>query len=175
MNTLEAIAKRSSTRGYLPKPLTGEQIDALIRAGLQAPTATNRQELHFTVLTGDNPILARIEDEKNGQRGLADLPHNFYYEAPLVVIISGEIGFKWTPVDAGIAVENMALAAEELGLGSVILGCIYDAMLGEKAEAFAKALDFPDGYRYQIAIAFGYKDTSKEPHEFDRQKQVSVL
>ena len=167
MNTLEAIAKRSSTRGYLPKPLTGEQIDALIRAGLQAPTATNRQELHFTVLTGDNPILAEIEDEKNGQRGLADLPHNFYYEAPLVVIISGEIGFKWTPVDAGIAVENMALAAEGLGLGSLIIGCIKDALRGEKKDYFAKALKYPEGYQYEIAIAFGHKATGKEPHTYD--------
>ncbi len=175
MNVLEAIAKRSSTRGYTAQPLTEAQINALIRAGLQAPTATNRQELHFTVIKGDNPILTEIEAEKNALRGIADLPHNFFYEAPLVVIISGEAGFKWSPVDAGIAVENIALAAEEMGLGNVILGCIYDVLRGDRQDYFAKALNFPKGYVYEIAIAVGYKATAKEPHDFDVARQVSFL
>ena len=62
---IEAIEKRSSTRGYTDEPLSDTQLDALIQAGLQAPTAANRQEVHFTVLKGDNPILLELEDEKN--------------------------------------------------------------------------------------------------------------
>ena len=100
---------------------------------------------------------------------------NFYYSAPLVIIISGESGFKWSPVDAGIAVENIALAAEDLGLGNVIIGCIYDALRGEKRESFAKALSFPEGYEYEIAIAVGHKAAAKEPHTYDADRQVSYL
>ena len=74
-----------------------------------------------------------------------------------MVILSADSTYKWGSLDAGIAVENMALAAEGLGLGSLIIGCILDAMQGEKKAHFAAALDFPADYEYKIAIAFGHK------------------
>lgn len=51
-NVIEAIKKRSSTRGYTAEALTDAQLQALLHAGLQAPTAANKQEIHFTVLKG---------------------------------------------------------------------------------------------------------------------------
>ena len=111
-NVIEAIEKRSSTRGYTSEPLTKEEIDTLIHAGLKAPTAANKQEIHFTVLKGDHPVLKEIEDEKNQLREISKPEHNFYYEAPTVIILSADKDYKWSPLDAGIAVENMALAAQ---------------------------------------------------------------
>lgn len=174
-NVIDAIKKRSSARGYTPEPLTDTELGTLLHAGLQAPTAANRQEIHFTVLKGDNPILQELEDEKNRLRGLSALPHNFYYEAPVVIVMSADSTYRWSPLDAGIAVENMALAAEALGLGSLIIGCIYDALRGEKKDYFAKALRFPEQYEYEIAIAFGHKAVTKEPHTYDLQTQVTFL
>lgn len=174
-NVLKAIQTRSSTRGYTPKPLTDDELNALLHAGLQAPTAANKQEIHFTVLKGDNPILQEIEDEKNRLRGIGAQTHNFYYEAPSVVVLSADGTFRWSTLDAGIAVENMALAAEELGLGSLIIGCIYDALRGEKKEHFSKALQLPAQYEYEIAIAFGHKAVTKKPHTYDMQAQVTCL
>lgn len=174
-NVIDVIKKRSSTRGYTPDPLTDAELDTLLHAGLQAPTAANRQEIHFTVLKGGDPILQELEDEKNRLRGLAPQPHNFYYEAPTVIVLSADSTYKWSPLDAGIAVENMALAAEELGLGNLIIGCIYDALRGEKKDYFSKRLQFPEQYEYEIAIAFGHKAVTKEPHTYDLQAQVTFL
>lgn len=172
---LNAIEMRSSTRGYTDQALTKEELDSLLRAGLQAPTAANKQEIHITVVQGSAPILAEIEAEKNILAGLSALPHNFYYEAPVVMILSGDASFRWSDVDAGIAVENIALAAEGLGLGSLIIGCIRDALLGKKKEYFAGALQFPEGYEYKVAVALGRKAVSKEPHKYDLEKQVSFI
>ena len=174
MRTTEAICKRSSTRGYTSEPLTKAELDTILHAGLQAPTATNRQELHFTVLQDGDPLLSEIENEKNRQRNI-DPPVNFYYSAPTVIVISGECGFRWSFMDAGIAVENMSLAAEELGLGSVIIGCIYDALHGEKQVYFEKALKFPENYEFAIALAVGHKAAEKEPHTYDAAAQVTYL
>ena len=88
-----------------------------------------------------------------------------------MVILSADSTYKWSPLDAGIAVENMALAAEELGLGNLIIGCIYDALRGEKKDYFSKALQ----YEYEIAIAFGHKAVTKEPHTYDINAQVTYL
>ena len=74
---LKAIEQRSSTRGYTEEKLTQEELNILIGAGLQAPTAANRQEVHITVVNGDHPILAEIETVKNQERGIQDPPHNF--------------------------------------------------------------------------------------------------
>ena len=172
---IEAIKERSSTRGYTSEPLTDAELQTLIHAGLQAPTAANKQEIHFTVLKGDNPILTELEEEKNRLRNITAQEHNFYYEAPVVVILSADSSYKWSPLDAGIAVENMALAAEDLGLGNLIIGCIFDAMRGEKKEYFSKALKLPDNYEYEIAIAFGHKAVNKEPHTYDADAQVTYL
>lgn len=174
-NVIETIKKRSSTRGYTNEPLTDAELNTLLHAGLQAPTAANKQEIHFTVLKGDNKLLTELEEEKNRLRNISDAPHNFYYEAPTVVILSADSDYKWSALDAGIAVENMALAAEELGLGNLIIGCIYDAMRGEKKAYFSDALKFPENYEYEIAIAFGHKAVTKEPHTYDADAQVTYL
>ncbi len=172
---LKAIGSRSSIRGYTDEKLSDDELNILLRAGLEAPTATNRQEIHFTVVSGSNPLLAEIEAVKNEQRGIADPPHNFYYEAPAVIILSAEKAFSWSSVDAGIAVENIALAAESLGLGSLIIGCIKDALSGEKAGYFAEKLHFPEGYGFEIAVAVGHRAVEKEPHEYQLEKNVSFI
>ncbi len=173
--TLKAMELRSSTRGYTEEKLTREEINGLLRAGLQAPTATNRQEIHITVVEGDHPILREIEEEKNRERGIQDPPHNFYYEAPTVLFLSAEKAFSWSEVDAGIAVENIALAAESMGLGSLIIGCVRDALTGDRKEYFSGELKFPEGYEFVIAVALGHKAVSKEPHEYQVEKNVSFL
>lgn len=172
---LKAIEKRSSTRGYLQEGLTEEEQNLIIKAGLQAPTANNRREIHISVVEGNNPVLAELDEEKNRLRGIGIQPHNFYYEAPVVFFISAESAFGWNSLDAGIAVENMALAAESLGLGSLIIGCIKDAMLGEKGAYFAQKLQIPEGWEYKIALAAGHKAMGKMPHEIDMEKAVSFI
>ena len=175
-DVLQAMEERFSTRGYTPEKLTQEELNTLLRAGLQAPTAANRQEIHFTVIPGDAPILGEIQKEMLRLRGVEQTPpHNFCYEAPVVILLSGDAGFGWTPVDAGIAAENIALAAESLGLGSLIIGCIKDALTGEKKDYFNAALQLPENYLYQVAVAVGHGAASKAPHEYSFEKNVTLL
>lgn len=182
---LNVIAERSSIRAYKKQKLTEAEIKSLITAGLQAPTAKNLQEIHISVLDGSHPILAEIEQEKrallaaeadeNGKEAILNNPNNFYYDAPTVFILSADKDFYWSKLDAGISVENIALAAQSLGLGSLIIGIIRGALEGEKKEYFAKALQFPENYEYAIAVAVGHKDTEKAPHEIDLEKSVSYI
>ena len=172
---LDAIEKRSSTRGYTAEKLTDAELEKLLKAGLQAPTARNEQEIHISVVDGGHPILAEIEAEKNAQMNVQTPRANFYYSAPLVLILSGDKNFPWSALDAGIAVENISLAAEGLGLGSVIIGVIKGAMSGGKKEYFSKVLKFPENYEFEIAIAIGHKAVEKAPHEYDMGKNISRL
>lgn len=172
---LEVIEKRSSARAYSDVKPTKEELEVILTAGLEAPTGMNRQEIRFSVINGDHPILNELDEEKRKLRGQEKQPHNFYYEAPVLIFLSAEDGFKWSKVDAGIAVQNMALAAESLGLGNLIIGCVYDALHGEKKGYFSKALCIPEGYSFEIALAVGHKLDNKEPHEYSFENQVTIV
>lgn len=171
---LSAIAERSSIRAYTDESLSETELEEIITAGLQAPTARNEQEIHFTILKNGNPILDEIEEE----RALlypAKPDNNFFYNAPIVIFVSGRADFQWSSVDAGIAVENMAIAATSLGLGSLVIGCIRPVFEGEKGEYFRKACQFKDGYEFKIAFAVGHGDTEKAQHPISYEEHVTVL
>ena len=102
-------------------------------------------------------------------------PNNFYYNAPVVFILSVDKDFKWNRLDAGIAAENISLAAQSMGLGSLIIGIIDNAMRGEKKDYFAKSLKFPENHEFAIAVAAGRKNMEKVPHEIDFDKSVSFI
>ena len=172
---LDIIAHRSSARAYSEEPLTKEELNCILEAGMQAPTGMNQQEIHFTVVKGGHPILDELDEEKRRLRGQEKQPQNFYYDAPTLILLSAEDGFKWSKVDSGIAVQNMVLAAESMGLGTLIIGCIYDAMHGEKQAYFSEQLEFPEGYSFMIALAVGHKVDHKEPHTYDFEKQVTIF
>lgn len=172
---LEVMKTRSSTRAYTDEALTESELDSVLEAGLQAPTGMNRQEIRFSVVRGDNPILTELDEEKRRLRGQEKQQHNFYYEAPVLIFLSAEDNFKWSKVDAGIAVQNMALTAESMGLGTLIIGCVYDALNGDKKEYFSRALQIPEGYSFEIALAVGHKADDKAPHEYDSKRQVTMV
>lgn len=184
-DVLKAIAERSSIRAYKEEPLTEEEIGALLRAGLQAPTARNMQEVHISVLSGSHPVLAEIEEEKRrlmisradekGKETILKNPNNFYYSAPHVFMLSVDKDFYWSKLDAGICAENISLAAQSMGLGSLIIGIIREAMEGEKKEYFADICQFPENYEFAICVAVGHKNTEKVPHEIDMEKSVSFV
>ena len=166
----DVINERNSVRKYSDKPVPEDLCKCLLEAGLKAPTATNKQEIHITVVGNDNPVQAEIQQDLN-----PDATTSFYYHAPLTFYLSAADDFGWSAIDAGIAVENIHLAAQALGLGSVILGCMKKVLNGEKKAEYAKKLCFPEGYSFQIAIAIGYPEATKEPHTFDFDNSVSVI
>lgn len=172
---LEAIAKRSSTRGYTSEKLTKEELDTILTAGLQSPTGMNKQEIFFSVINGEDPIIEELEQEKMALRNANRGEHNAFYEAPTIIMLSAEDDFRWSQVDAGIAVQSMALAAESLGLGSLIVGSVYDAMRGDKCDYFKEKMAIPAEKDFQIALAVGHKATEKEPHTYDAAKQVAIV
>ena len=168
-NVLDVIKCRSSIRKYTDQPLSEDICKTLIEAGLRAPTATNKQEVHISVVSGTNPVQQEIQNDLN-----PNAANSFYFNAPVVFYLSCADDFKWSSVDAGIAVENIHLAAASLGLGSVILGCMKKVVCGKKKEEYDKLLCIPQGYSYKIAIAVGHADTEKVPHNIDYDRDVTV-
>ena len=159
---LQAIADRRSVRGYETTKLTKEQLDALVKAALESPSARNAHPWHFAFVS-DTALLEEINAEINKNVGTSG--REIFYKAPTCVFISGDRENSWSPIDCGIAVENLALAAHSMGLGSVILGMPKAAFNGDKNAAFRKALKMPETHDFVIAIAIGVPTMSKDAHE----------
>lgn len=166
---LKAIQDRRSTRGFSDVQLAEEQLQALIDAALASPTARNTQMWHFSFVQ-DKSVLNALSDHMAQLIGKPEF--NVFYNAPTVAFISRpiECANRFVDVDCGIACQNIVLAAQGMGLGSVIIGMVMDAFLSEKGEEYNKAVGIPEGHRFSIAIALGNNTVTKEAHPIEEGK-----
>lgn len=170
---LDTIAARRSHRAYEATPVTDKQLDALLKACMDAPSAVNRQPWHVSVVRNqallhemNAELRAQMMQREASERSprFADPSFDVFYHAPLVLFLSANPDWRYSALDCGIAVQNIALAAESMGLGSVILGMPRDAFAGSRREEFEKALGFLSGEVFQIAIAIGVPADNKDAH-----------
>ena len=171
MDVLQAISTRRSHRSYQPTQLPEETLNAILRAALQSPSARNLQPWHFSVCQ-DQALLQEVNDEAAKVMNRSDF--QIFYHAPTVIFIFGDTQNPWMPIDCGIAVQNIALSAEGLGIGSVILGLPKLAFQGDRQEELKQKFSCPPGYDFAIAIALGYSADTKDPHEAHEEKITRI-
>lgn len=160
--TLKSIKNRRSTRHYKSEQIREDQLQDLLDSGIRAPSADNSQPWHFTVIQDKNMInfisdqskkeMLKSEDEKVIKFGKS-LSHIFYY-APTLIIISGKEDVVSCQIDCSAAVENMLIAAESIGLGTVWVGF---AQFFFSLEDEVRKLELPKQYKPLFAVAVGYK------------------
>ena len=162
--TIDTIMARRSIRAFTPEALTKEQTEALVNVALASPTATNSLNWHFSFIQDTDIILEMEKDivdgimngdierfkERTKERG-----YKAVYDATTFVIISAA-PTKYSHIDAGIAVQSLAIAAKAMGLESVILGLPALVFDGPKSEYWTKKLNFPEGFEFVISIAIGH-------------------
>ena len=167
MHTLEAISKRKSTRSYKPEQIPEDALQTILKAGCAAPIAMARYDsLHITVVQKQelldriNATTAEMIAQTLGVRKNVD------FGAKTLILVSStpvhRPGAEYTNV--GIVVENMVLAATDLGIDSVILGGAPGAV-AQDAELM-KALEIPEGFTPLLGAFFGYgaEETPAKEH-----------
>jgi len=89
--TIRLILDRRSVRKFLPTPIEEAMIEAIVSAGTYAPSARNRQNWHFTVVTNKAMIedMHRLMQKGMESRGIkVDPAEHVFYHAPLVIVVS---------------------------------------------------------------------------------------
>lgn len=152
MDTFSCIAARKSVRDFSDKPLGDAEIKKLIEAALYAPVGMKAYDsLHLTCVT-DEKALAAIRGmarKKTGDEN-ADPLHG----APALIVVSVKELTHVAFANSACMIENMLLEAAELGLGSLYVCGIVNA-LREDAE-FLALLRIPAGFTPVGAAAAGY-------------------
>ena len=136
------LFKAFSERTYSSEPVTDQQLDLVLRCGIKAPSARNKQPWKFTVISDDSVMKEIINNVVPGN---------------VLVIISGmESESGTTPdFDCGLAAESMFIAAHGLGLGARIYGSPA-ANINASKERF----QIPSGYKAVVVLRIGNVDKS---------------
>ena len=163
--TIKSILSRRSIRSYENKIVERELIDLILECGKYAPSAVNVQPWHFTVvesrkvldeITAATKAQMLLQNDEYSKRNGADPSYDTFRTALMAIIVSGMVDAKYGESDSSNAVENMALAAHSLGLGSCIIASFRSAFKGKERDRFIKLLEIPEGYEPYFALAIGY-------------------
>lgn len=169
MEWKDLIQTRRSCREYLGGQITTAQLKEILQAGCAAPVARGQYEnLQLTVVQ-DPAMLRQIDDAVRQAAGDASV--SCTRGAPTVILISareqeGQIS-PMMVASAACVMENMHLAAVDLGLGSVCLGSIQ--MASSSLEVMYK-LELQDGFWPVLALAVGDAAQAAEKREIPMTK-----
>jgi nitroreductase len=161
---MSVIFRRRSIRRYADRPVPGELVEKVLKAGMAAPSAGNGQPWQFVVLD-DRAVLNRVTEILTYSQMLK--------EAGAAIVVCGDLTQEKAPgfwvQDCAAATQNMLLMATDLGLGSVWLG-VYPAE--ERVNALKQLLQLPEPVIPLSIVSLGYPAEAKEP--IDRFDQWRV-
>ena len=157
---LNNIATRVSVRSYTDQPVEAEKIESMLRAGMAAPSAVNKQPWHFVVVTDREQLNALSQAN----------PHAKMLEsAPLAIIVCGNMektlegnAADFWIQDCSAATENILLAAHAMGLGAVWTG-LYPGI--ERCFAVSEVIGSPEYIVPLSMIVIGYPDSENTPKD----------
>lgn len=177
METLEAITSWRSTRKFLDRPVEEEKLAAILEGVRRAPSWANMQCWKLIVVK-DAETRAKLADLSNVESFFAPLGYKSnpawkgIAAAPVVIVLcadparSGHIrDQEYYLTDAGIASQNLMLAAHCQGLGTVFVG-VFDE------EKVRTLLDIPGNIRVVGLFPVGYP---VEGGELRSRKDLSDL
>lgn len=144
---MDAIYGRVSIRKYQDRPVEPEKTLALLRAAMQAPSATNQQPWEFYVVTDRDKLerLSRVHPYAGMVR-----------DAPIAIVSAYRKDCRlpaYAQIDLSIAMENLWLETCAQGLGGVWLGI---APIEERMRAVEEILDMPGELRAFAVFPYGY-------------------
>jgi nitroreductase len=160
---LKTIAGRRSIRQYREEQIKDAELQAILEAGLQAPSGHDSQPWHFTVIQ-DRELIGEISAGSKMAMRLSPIDwiaklgsvekYDIFYHAPTVVILAAKKDALSPLVDVSAALQNMLIAAESLGIGSCWMGFVKFYFSGPQSY---KKIGIPDGYEVFYGMTLGYK------------------
>lgn len=165
---LSNIATRTSIRDYQHKAVEKEKVEKMLRAGMAAPTAMNKQPWHFVVVDS-RQVLDALSSAN---------PHaTMLKKAPLAIVVCGDMdktidggGRDFWIQDCSAVTENILLAAHAMGLGAVWTG-VYPAE--DRCQAISKVLGLPETIIPLSCIVIGYPGENPQPKDKFKEDNIS--
>ncbi|MCR5469798.1 MAG: nitroreductase family protein [Prevotella sp.] len=160
------IMSRTSIRQYTNEPVSKSDIETMLRAGMAAPTAVNKQPWHFIVITDK----AKLKELSGGRGGMLE-------KCAVAIVVCGDMekampgkAQEYWIQDCSAATENILLAANALGLGAVWTGAYP---MADRVSSISKALKLPETIVPLCTIVIGHPAEQPKPKDKWKPENVS--
>jgi len=187
---LSCIHERRSTRRFTDKQISSEQLDALLDAAIWAPSGSNSQSWLFTAIQKQEVLLhlnklvreafqkwvpddnypAKIAIKKVSQKE----SFNFYHQAPTLIIASNVPNYENAMADCALALENIFLAAQSLGLGSCYMNHLLWLRNDPSVRAYLFELGIPKEHTICSSAAIGFIGT-KSTAPIRKEDRIHII
>ena len=162
MSFLDIAKKRCSVRSYLPKEVDKEILLQVLEAARIAPSASNAQPWHITV----------VQDAEIKNKLFEAYPRDWFVKAPVILIFSVDRALSWKSrdgkdfgdIDIAIAADHVTLAAADLGLGTCWLGA-FDPVKCRQAVNLSEKLE------PVIMMPLGYPEYTASPDRHSTRRK----
>ncbi len=158
---LSMIFARRSIRQYTGEPVTDEDIQALLEAGMAAPSADNVRPWHLVTVTNKQTLQALANVHPYGKMTA---------HAAVAIAVCGDraVNPRYWEQECAAVTENILVAAAGLGLGTVWLGVHPNE---ERAGAIRGVLGIPDRIGVLSLIPVGHPAEHKPPRtQYDPER-----
>lgn len=147
---MDVINKRRSIRTFIDKDVEEDKVLALLKAGMQAPSAKNQQPWEFIVVR-DLEVRKALSNINPSAKQLLKAP------VAIVLVINNDNikSFGKQDQDMGACTQNILLEVVELGLAAFWIGVKPD---DDRMKVVNDALELPDNIEPYAVLAVGYSD-----------------
>lgn len=179
---IEQLLSHRSVRAFLPTPVSEAQLAAIVAAAQSAASSSNLN-LWSVVAVRDADTRAQLAECAGGQVHVREAPLQLVWLADLARLRRIARGldrpsdgldytelFLTAVIDAALAAQNAAAAAESLGLGTVYIGGMRN-----RPEAVAHLLGLPPEAFAVFGMCVGVPDPTKPAAVKPRPPQPVVL
>ncbi|MBD5356003.1 MAG: nitroreductase family protein [Bacteroides sp.] len=153
------IMTRTSVRQFTSQAISKDTLDIIVKAGMAAPTAMNKQPWAFVVVT-EREVLDSLEVVH---------PYSNLKTATAAIIVCGDMkktsedfAREYWVQDCSAATENILLAAHAYGLGAVWCGVYPNPNVIPEVK---RVLGIPQGVTPLNIISMGYPAAESQPKD----------
>ena len=141
---IDAMVERRSCRSFKAEMPSEEQLDAVVEAGLYAASGMGRQSAIILKVT-DRALRDRLSALNARAMGAPESTDPFY-GAPVVLVVLAARDVPTHVYDGSLAMGNMLLAADSLGLGSIWIHRAREVFDSEEGRAILAQLGVEGDY-----------------------------
>ena len=162
MELLNLLQHRRSVRSYTGEPVPEDALQQILRAGLISASSRSLCPWEFIVVRDKETLshLSRCRTAGAGMLSKADCA---------IVVVADEAKCDVWIEDCSIAMANMHLMADALGVGSCwVQGRLRETADGRTTEAFVRnLLGFPQEMRLQAILTLGMPAKHPDAHALE--------
>lgn len=171
MDLFDVINNHRSIRRYKPDPVPDDLLDRALAAGLRASSSGNMQTWSV-IVTRDRELRERLFDPHMEQEMVLDAPILLTFCADFRRMrhwlrlndapdnFDNFMSFMIGAIDATLAAQNVALAAESQGLGICFMGSTL-----ANCDRIGDALHLPPGVVPVVGYSVGWPDENPAPRD----------